>query len=65
MLMQALHGWWQYDLCDVFIELVKPVIPRAGSEGEAASTEAAASSSPEEQRAYKDTLWLCLDTGLR
>ncbi|EIE18923.1 putative valyl tRNA synthetase [Coccomyxa subellipsoidea C-169] len=66
---QALYGWWQYDLCDVFVELVKPVIPRPGAEAEAAGAETAApaafTSSPEGQQAYKDTLWLCLDTGLR
>lgn len=23
---QQLYGWWQYELCDVFIELMKPVM---------------------------------------
>lgn len=25
---QQLYAWWQYDLCDVFIELMKPVMAR-------------------------------------
>ena len=66
---QALHSWWQYELCDVFIELVKPVIPCLAPEAEAASAEAAApaasTSSSADQLAYKDTLWLCLDIGLK
>lgn len=67
--LQALHGWWQYDLCDVYIELVKPVIPRPAQEGDNAAEEAApaaaSTSSAAEQQAYKDTLWLCLDVGLK
>ena len=66
---QALYSWWQYELCDVFIELVKPVIPRPATEAEAAGAEtaapAASTSSPAEQLAYKDTLWLCLDIGFK
>jgi len=23
---QRLYAWWQYDLCDVFIELMKPIM---------------------------------------
>ena len=50
-----MYDWWQYRLCDVFIELVKPVMQRndqdAGATGEKA--------------AFRDTLWTCLDTGLR
>ncbi|BDA49044.1 Valine-tRNA ligase [Coccomyxa sp. Obi] len=66
---QALYSWWQYELCDVFIELVKPVIPRPATEAESAGAEtaapAASTSSPADQLAYKDTLWLCLDIGLK
>jgi valyl-tRNA synthetase len=25
---QQLYAWWQYELCDVFIELMKPVMAR-------------------------------------
>lgn len=52
---QALYDWWQYKLCDVFIELVKPVM--AADDGDAASAQL--------QRDFRDTLWLCLDSGLR
>ncbi len=47
---QALYDWWLYRLCDVFIELVKPAV---------------ASGSDAERRTYRETLWTCLDTGLR
>jgi valyl-tRNA synthetase len=46
----ALHSWWLYELCDVFIEVIKPTM--------FGNDEAA-------KKATKDTLWLCLDTGLR
>lgn len=25
---QQLYSWWQYELCDVFIELMKPVMAK-------------------------------------
>ena len=53
--LQALYSWWQYELCDVFIELVKPVMARSSSEQGADA----------DKRAFRDTLWTCLDTGLR
>lgn len=46
----SLHSWWLYELCDVFIEVIKPTM--------FGNDEAA-------KRATRDTLWLCLDTGLR
>jgi len=46
----AIYAFWQYDLCDVFIELVKPVM---------------ASGSDAEKKATRDTLWACLEVGLR
>lgn len=46
----ALHSWWLYELCDVFIEVIKPTM--------FGNDEAA-------KKATRDTLWLCLDTGLR
>ncbi|KAK9797446.1 hypothetical protein WJX73_007614 [Symbiochloris irregularis] len=48
----AIFEWWQYRLCDVFIELVKPVMSQ--QEGDSA-----------ERDAFRETLWLCLDNGLR
>lgn len=46
----SLHSWWLYELCDVFIEVIKPTM--FGNDESA-------------KRATRDTLWLCLDTGLR
>ena len=51
---QAVYAFWQYELCDVFIEVSKPCF-------------AAAVGSPEalEQSAVRETLWISLDAGLR
>ena len=46
----SIYSFWQYDLCDVFIELVKPVM---------------ASSDEVLKKQTKDTLWACLEVGLR
>ena len=48
--VQAVYSFWQYELCDVFIELIKPVMSRGD-----AST----------QQATRETLCTCLDVGLR
>ncbi|KAL7183872.1 hypothetical protein ACSBR2_026113 [Camellia fascicularis] len=49
----AVYSWWQFQLCDVFIEAVKPYF---ASDAEAFASE----------RSYaQDTLWVCLDNGLR
>ena len=49
----AVYSWWQYQLCDVFIEVIKPYF--AGNDPGFAS----------ERSSARDTLWLCLDNGLR
>ncbi|KAI3474661.1 hypothetical protein Pfo_029846 [Paulownia fortunei] len=49
----AVYSWWQFQLCDVFIEVIKPYF--AGNDPAYAS----------ERRYAQDTLWLCLDNGLR
>lgn len=49
----AVYSWWQYQLCDVFIEVIKPYF--AGNDPRFAS----------ERSFARDTLWLCLDNGLR
>ncbi|KAK4481062.1 hypothetical protein RD792_011932 [Penstemon davidsonii] len=49
----AVYSWWQFQLCDVFIEVIKPYF--AGNDQAFAS----------ERRFAQDTLWLCLDNGLR
>ncbi|KAK9926074.1 hypothetical protein M0R45_023327 [Rubus argutus] len=50
---KAVYGWWQNQLCDIFIEAIKPYFsgenPMFAAEREFA----------------KHTLWLCLDYGLR
>ncbi|KAL6496268.1 Valine--tRNA ligase, mitochondrial 1 [Orobanche gracilis] len=49
----AVYSWWQFQLCDVFIEVIKPYF--AGNDPAFAST----------RRHAQDTLWVCLDYGLR
>lgn len=46
----ALYSFWQYKLCDVFIELTKPAM--AGGDAT-------------EMAHFRQALWTCLDTGLR
>ncbi|XP_044401811.1 valine--tRNA ligase, mitochondrial 1 isoform X1 [Triticum aestivum] len=48
----SIYFWWQYQLCDVFIEAIKPYF-NGSQEFESARC------------ASRDTLWACLDTGLR
>ena len=49
----AVYSWWQYQLCDVFIEVIKPYF--TGNDPKFAS----------KRRFAQDTLWFCLDNGLR
>ncbi|GAA0142995.1 aminoacyl-tRNA synthetase [Lithospermum erythrorhizon] len=49
----AIHHWWQYQLCDVFIEIIKPYFVGSNPSLESA------------RRSAQDTLWVCLDNGLR
>ncbi|XP_045833179.1 valine--tRNA ligase, mitochondrial 1-like [Trifolium pratense] len=49
----AVYSWWQYQLCDVFIEVIKPYF--SGNDTKFDS----------ERHAAQYTLWLCLDNGLR
>lgn len=53
---QRLYAFWQYDLCDVFIELMKPVM---------ALDEAATPGAAALKAATRASLWTCLDWGLR
>jgi len=50
---QAAHSMWMDDLCQVYIELIKPVVYDKSSDNESARWAAQA------------TLWVCLDVGLR
>lgn len=49
----AVYSWWQFQLCDVFIETIKPYF---------ASSDSAFAS---ERGFAQATLWVCLDNGLR
>jgi valyl-tRNA synthetase len=49
----AVYSWWQSKLCDVFIEVIKPYFSSNASEYTA------------ERKFAQDTLWVCLDNGLR
>jgi valyl-tRNA synthetase len=51
----AIYSFWLYDLCDVYLEAIKPVCGKPGSE-ESKSAGA---------RAAQDTLYTCLEEGLR
>ena len=48
-----MYSWWQYQLCDAFIEVIKPYI--IGNDPKFAFEKCFA----------KDTLWFCLGNGLR
>lgn len=49
----AVYSWWLSQLCDVFIEVIKPYF----TDNDSAYASA--------RRFAQDTLWLCLDNGLR
>jgi len=53
--LQAVYAFWQYDLCDVFIEVSKPAFSAADGSAHPALTAHAA----------REALWLSLDAGLR
>lgn len=46
----AVHNFWLYELCDVYIEVMKSLL---------------SSDNPEFVRSAKDTLYTCLDQGLK
>lgn len=52
---QRAYAYWQYELCDVFIELIKPVMAAPDDEPAAAGA----------KRGTREALWLALDCGLR
>ena len=49
----AVYSWWQFQLCDIFIEVIKPYF--SSDDPSMASA----------KRNAQDTLWVCLDNGLR
>eukprot|EP00200_Dunaliella_tertiolecta_P003314 CAMPEP_0202352070 /NCGR_PEP_ID=MMETSP1126-20121109/8424_1 /ASSEMBLY_ACC=CAM_ASM_000457 /TAXON_ID=3047 /ORGANISM="Dunaliella tertiolecta, Strain CCMP1320" /LENGTH=1278 /DNA_ID=CAMNT_0048944237 /DNA_START=55 /DNA_END=3891 /DNA_ORIENTATION=- len=52
---QRVYCFWQYELCDVYIELMKPIMAMDDSSPEQVAT----------KRATRDVLWIALETGLR
>ncbi|GFR43813.1 hypothetical protein Agub_g4939 [Astrephomene gubernaculifera] len=52
---QRVYALWQNELCDVFIEVMKPVMAFDDSKPELAAA----------KRLTRETLWTCLDAGLR
>lgn len=46
----SVYAFWQYELCDIYIEIIKPVMN--GSDELA-------------KKQLRDALWICLDAGLR
>ena len=79
--VNAAYAFWQYELCDVFIELVKPAVAAAkgkegkegGGSGSGAAASAAAAADDDDDdvnskrtaEAFRQTLWSCLESGLR
>ena len=64
--VNAAYAFWQYELCDVFIELVKPAVAAAAKgkeDGGGGGADAAAAEANAE--AFRQTLWSCLEAGLR
>ncbi|XP_019164045.1 PREDICTED: valine--tRNA ligase, mitochondrial 1-like [Ipomoea nil] len=49
----SVYSWWQFQLCDIFIEVIKPYF---GSDDPSFAIA---------KRCAQDALWLCLDNGLR
>ncbi|KAF6153340.1 hypothetical protein GIB67_003530 [Kingdonia uniflora] len=53
----AVYSWWQFQLCDVFIEATKPYFSKNGLKS--------GLEFDSERNVVRDTLWVCLDNGLR
>ncbi|KAJ9082143.1 valine--tRNA ligase [Entomophthora muscae] len=49
----AVHSFWLYDLCDVFVEMMKPVVADMSPENAS------------KRRSMQDTLYVCLEAGLK
>ena len=56
----AVYDFWLYELCDYYLELIKPLMG-----GDAPSAASAGGDVAEAQRLSRTILALCLDTGLR
>jgi valyl-tRNA synthetase len=57
----AAYDFWLYELCDFYLELIKPLM----ASGDVASAAAAGGDVAEAQRLSRMTLAVCLDAGLR
>jgi len=51
----AMYNFWLYEVCDFYLELMKPVMTDQGTSADLA----------ERKKSMKDVLFTCLDTGLR
>ncbi|KAK9709947.1 valine--tRNA ligase [Basidiobolus ranarum] len=49
----AIYSFWLYELCDVFVEVIKPITDDSSPENAT------------QQRSAKDTLYTCLEAGLK
>lgn len=47
----AIYSFWLYELCDVFLEIIKPIFKETGAEAK--------------QQSVRETLYTCFDIGLR
>ncbi|CAI5960982.1 unnamed protein product [Closterium sp. NIES-65] len=67
----AAYVWWQYQLCDVFIEVAKPAFNAAEGEEALKLKQVGGWLLPDREEALKlkqvtrEVLWVCLDVGLR
>lgn len=62
LVASSLHSFFLYDLCDVYLELIKPVISPPSEEGLSA---AQIESNQQQKFAAQATLYTCLETFLR
>ncbi|CAG8433960.1 2555_t:CDS:10 [Diversispora eburnea] len=51
----SIHSFWLYELCDVFIEIIKPIV----------DTDISILENAERKRTVEDTLYTCLEAGLK
>ena len=62
-MVNAIYNFWLYELCDVYLEAIKPrVQPFTTTEGETAE---AAAGCVRDARCAQEVLYTCIDWGLR
>merc|ERR1712176_1519822 len=60
--VQAVYSFWLYELCDLYLELLKPRLHTHGKDEEAPVESDAEKA---DKKVARDTLYTCLDVGLR